>query len=473
MIGKAIHRILKDKISNLNNGGVFPVIMPQNSKYSISSAKNYPAVIYHSFIDYETSKDKNANIIFCRVMIQTISNSYKEVDDISNKIRIVLDHYIDNSTDGLANVPGYTDSNGYPHSFVENINIQHIFYRDEEDDYYDKLKLFSRMVEYEVYYYDDIIQLSYDQKSSNNKTPTNPLIFSLDFTERGLMNFQSVTNNVIKVYNRLGRTTAVEQEGTTINTRIMSEFVEQSSGLPSFMPSYNDGTSDNTKAFVEFSGTKTLNFQIFNDANEKLHLPYGCMIILVYKPTGTGGENLLLGSAAQITDKSPLIISHKKVGSDITLHFNPNGTGFTGSARERTLITSTNSTNFWDADYHFFCLSLGGSKDYTGGSKNQEGWFEYFNSNYNPNLTTGQIIKNNTINGNTDDMGYNDDQFFINRTGDLISSSSGFRMYEMMIFIPNEKKTHNINADAAPFQSTDIIYKKAKDYIFKKYPTLK
>ena len=42
-----------------------------------------------------------------------------------------------------------------------------------------------------------------------------------------------------------------------------------------------------------------------------------------------------------------------------------------------------------------------------------------------------------------------------------------------MIFIPNEKKTHNINADASPFQPTDIIYKKAKDYIFKKYPTLK
>ena len=48
-------------------------------------------------------------------------------------------------------------------------------------------------------------------------------------------------------------------------------------------------------------------------------------------------------------------------------------------------------------------------------------------------------------------------------------TSGGFRMYEFLLFIPNEAQTHNINVDAAPFQPTDIIYKKVKDYIYEKY----
>jgi hypothetical protein len=46
-------------------------------------------------------------------------------------------------------------------------------------------------------------------------------------------------------------------------------------------------------------------------------------------------------------------------------------------------------------------------------------------------------------------------------------------MYEFLMFIPNQAQTHNIDADAAPFQPTDIIYKKVKEYIYNKYTDLK
>ena len=36
MIGKAIHKILKEQISDLATGGIYPIIMPQNAKYSLS-----------------------------------------------------------------------------------------------------------------------------------------------------------------------------------------------------------------------------------------------------------------------------------------------------------------------------------------------------------------------------------------------------------------------------------------------------
>ena len=118
---------------------------------------------------------------------------------------------------------------------------------------------------------------------------------------------------------------------------------------------------------------------------------------------------------------------------------------------------------------------MGGSKQYTGGSYNQVGWYEYFNSNYNPKLTTGQILKNNLITGNTDNLDNDtNNNFYLSRIGQRSGDATGeFRVYELLLFIPNEAQTHNIDADAAPFQPTDIIYKKVKDYIYNKYELLK
>ena len=239
------------------------------------------------------------------------------------------------------------------------------------------------------------------------------------------------------------------------------------------MPIYKDGVSDNTLPYLKFTGTNTLKVNQ-DPADDKLFLPFGAMIILVYRPVGTDAENYILGSNIGTTDNRPLIISHKKDGSNITIKFNPNGNEFNGASRERTLLTSTDSSNYWGGDYHFLCLSLGGSKKYTGGTYNQQGWYEYFNSDYNPKLTTGQIIKNNSIAGNTDTMGGGaDTDFFMERIGSPVNTSGGFNIYEMLIFVPNEKSTHNISNDAAPFQPTDIIYKKVKDYIYNKYNELK
>ena len=80
MIGKALHIILKDKIKDLNNGAIYPVVMPQNANYSISSSTNYPAIVYHNFTEYIVSKDDNPNMVYTKVMLQVISNSYKSMD---------------------------------------------------------------------------------------------------------------------------------------------------------------------------------------------------------------------------------------------------------------------------------------------------------------------------------------------------------------------------------------------------------
>lgn len=483
MIGKAIHKILKDKISDLATGGIYPVVMPQNC--------SYPSVVYHNFTEYETSKDSAPNIIYDRLNLQLIGKTYKEVDDIGKKIRDVLDHYIDKSSAGLLNVPGYTDK-GNSNSFIGNIDIQHIFYQDEEDDYFEKLELYTRRLEYDVYYYYDIMRFNYDIKNSDGYTPANPLALAYDFTQSKLMRddlspFPGGIDydkeikdgyDVCYVFNKLGivKNLGYNPITSTAFNDTWNQYLVASSyadGLK--QPNYEDGISEGTKPFLRFQNKETIAVNSSTATFTDLFLlPYGGMIILVYKPIGTGSENYILGCGTGSTDNDPLIFSHKKVGSDITIHFNPNGSDFTGSARERVLKTSTNSTNYWDAEYHFFCLSLGGSKNYTGGSYNQAGWYEYFNSNYNPKLTTGQIIKNNTIAGNTDtmpnDMATN---FSVSRIGHTVNDSAGFRMYEMLLFIPNEAQTHNISTDAAPFQPTDIIYKKAKDYIYNKYKLLK
>ena len=487
MIGKAIHIILKDKISELNSGGIYPVVMPQNAKYKLGDSSSYPAIVYHQYTDYETSKDKAPNIFFCRVMIQVISNTYKSVNEIGTKIRDILDHYDDKSSAGLVNVPGYTDSNGYAHSFIGNIDINHIFYTDENDEYFEKLQIYSRRIEYEVYYFNDILKLSYDKVNElqgADKTPTNPLALAYDFTQSGLMRgndgavpdyTNKITNGerVSYVFNKLGKVKDLYYDTTNIGNNEFMEFLQTPSNLTDFTPVYYDGTSNSSVPYLDFSGTHSINIVRDPDtSDEEFDLPFGAMVIMVYNPTTAEDENYLLGAATETADNAPIILSHKKIGSDITIHFNPNANAFTGASRERTLITSTNSANYWDAKYHFLSLSLGGSKNYTGGTYNQEGWFEYFNSDYNPKLTSGQIIKNNSITGNTDTMPSNSKNFYFSRIGDMSTSSAGFKVFEFLLFIPSYNQDHNIDDDTAFIQPTDILYKKAKDYIYNKYETL-
>lgn len=486
MIGKAIYKILKSKISDLATGGIYPNVVPQNV--------DYPVVVYHNYTDPETSKDDSPNILYNRLNIQIIANSYKEVDNINTKIRDVLDHYVDKSSAGLADVPGYYE-NGNNHSFIGNVDIQNIFYQEEEDEYFDKLEIYTKRVEYDVYYFYDIMRLSYDLANENNKTPTNPLMLCQDFTISELMRDDrspltpsgpdydkkiNDNNRIVYSFNKLGSTKNLCINPGTPNTFYNDTFNPylRSSNVTSwaYHPTYQDGIAEGTKPFLKFTTTSNLqtsaSSQLIGD--DSLFLPFGAMFIMVYKPTVAADENYILGNEYDAVNFNPIILSHKKVGSDITIHFNPHGNSFTGASRERTLINSTDDTKYWVGDYHFLCLSLGGSKNYTGGSVNQKGWYEYFNSNYNPKLTTGQILSDNTIAGNTDNMeatvGSN---FSFKSIGHAAINSSGFNMYEFLLFIPNQAQTHNIDADAAPFQPTDIIYKKVKEYIYNKYKQLK
>tara|TARA_R100001443_G_scaffold117452_1_gene143003 strand:+ start:11073 stop:12527 length:1455 start_codon:yes stop_codon:yes gene_type:complete len=484
MIGKAIYKILKSKISDLATGGIYPNVVPQNV--------DYPVVVYHNYNDPETSKDDSPNILYNRLTLQIIAKSYKEVEILNTKIRDVLDIYVDKTSAGLAEVPGYYE-NGNNHSFIGNVDISHIFYQEEEDDYFDKLEIYTKRVEYDVYYYYDIIRLSYDLKNSNNKTPTNPLMLCCDFTQVNLMRDDlspfsggvdydkklSDNSTVVYSFNKLGTTKNLcinPATNTFYNDTFYSYLRSSDVANPTYMPKYQDGIVENTKPFLYFSTRNNLmsraSSQIIGD--NSIFLPYGAMFIMVYKPVGEDGENYILGNQYDAVNFNPILLSHKKVGSTITIHFNPHANSFTGASRERTLINSTDDSKYWVGDYHFLCLSLGGSKNYTGGNVNQAGWYEYFNSNYNPKLTTGQILQDNLITGNTDNMestvGSN---FSFKSIGHAGISSKGFRMYEFLMFIPNEAQTHNKDEDTAPFQPTDIIYKKVKEYIYNKYEQLK
>jgi len=489
MIGKAIHTILKDKISDLDDGKIYPIVLPQNANYSINSNLNYPAIIYQQFTEYETSKDKNPNMVFCRVQLHILSNTYKEVNNISTEVRDVLDHYVDKTNEGLLNVPGYY-LDGNNHSFISNVDISHIFYVEEEDDYYEKLNIYSRRVEYEVYYYNDIIKFNYNIANPDpSLTPSNPLLFNIDFTKKELMrrggpiiDYEKKISAGVNpydqpnyIFNKIGKTKYIKANYTgseVIQTlEDNDEYWYTPTEIGSLLPTYKDGISDGTLPYVYYQDNQNI---YPSNTESALSLPYGALFVFVYKPMITSGENYILGAGNAATDENPLIISHKKDGASITIKINPNGKTFDGASRERTLINSSDSGKYWGGDYHFLSLSLGGSMNYTGGSVNQQGWYEYFNSEYNPKLTTGQILKNNSITGNTDSMGVGSKNFRCGRIGTITSgeTSAGFGIYEMLIFAPH-KKPELYNSDIAPFQPTDIIYKKVKDYIYEKYNKLK
>ena len=474
MIGKAIHTILKSQISDLATGGIYPIILPQNAKYSLSDASSYPAVLYHQMIDLQISKDKTPNLIKCELSIQVVSKSYKTTSKISDEIKNVLDNYRDFTSIGLDVVQGYQDEYGNNHSLIENIDISNIFFSDEKDEYYDELFLYTKAIDYDVYFYWNLDQFSYSKGKADVATTissiTNPLILSLDFTQvksvdtsallfSGISSVQRTSiadSSLVQfLYNKIGNYYA--QRTPTDN---IIEYHPYLRCEDADKPTWNSGTP----AYCEFSTTK--NFRTFTGtAYEPISLAYGGLIIFVYKPDKTGGQNYISGNSVSASEEGNMSINHEKQGLDIKIQFNPCGDLTTYSSRTITLKATTDSTNYWDASIHFLALSVGGNKAQTGGTKNNSGWFEYFNSNYNPKLTTGQIIKDNSFAGNSDT--YSNSLTFASIGSDQ-DSSSGFLVYEMLLFVP-ESSTGD---DTAPFQPTDIIYKKIKDYIYNKYESL-
>ena len=476
MIGQAIHTILKSQISDLSTGGVFPIIMPQNSKYSLSSSSSYPAVIYHQMLDLETTKDKNPNMVKCDLSIQVVSKSYKTTSKISDQIKNVLDNYRDFTPVGLDTVQGYQDEYANNHSLIENVDISNVFFTGESDDYFEDLMLYTRAIDYDVYFYWNLEQFAYSKGKSATATSissfTNPLILSLDFTQIKSLNNsalvfagqddnqrQSVESNyfVQFLYNKIGNYYA--QKTPTDN---IVEYHPYLRCLDADKPTWFTGTT--TPAYAYYDAND--NFRTFRgSAYEPISLAYGGLLIYVYRPVKDSGNNLLSGNFVSASEEGNLSINHEKAGSDIRIQFNPCGDLTTYSSRTITLKSSTDSPKYWDADIHFLALSLGGNKAQTGGSKNNSGWYEYFNSNYNPKLTTGQIIKDNSFTGNSDT--YSNSLTFAGM-GSSEDVSAGFAIYEMMLFVPDS----NIGNDNTPFEPTDIIYKKIKDYIYNKYESL-
>tara|TARA_R110002020_G_scaffold92169_5_gene223335 strand:+ start:6222 stop:7721 length:1500 start_codon:yes stop_codon:yes gene_type:complete len=498
MIGKAIHKLLKTQISNLSTGGVFPIVIPQNAKYKLTSDSTYPSIIYHQTESVVPSKDKNLNILKCELGIQVISKSYKDTHELSKKIKDLLSNYVDFTESGLEDIKGFTDINGYVHNFIENIEISNIFFVDENDDYDDELYLFIKSIEFDVYYYNNINQFSYGYKKGNGTTipsqldtSNTPLILSLDCTQiirenrfgvitnkgallsendpTGTLTNPSSGDNVQTLFNKTGEFKSKISSSSdyfTFNPLLTTESSDE--------PTYNDSPTD--FPYLQFTAGKFLRTQrgTTNDY-QPISLANGGLIIFIYRPfnlLGANAINTIIGNQVDTSggDVGNLIVGHSKdVSGNIKIDFNPCGDYTEFSSRTITLLTSTDNTNYWSADVHFLALSLGGNKAQTGGTLNQSGWFEYFNSTYNPELTTGQIIKNNSFSGNSDT--YSESLTFASIGGN--GTLAGFRLYEMLLFQPPVVTTHNLDENAAPFQPTDIIYKKIKDYIYNKYTSLK
>ena len=470
MIGKAIYKLLKNEISEFSTGGIYPVIMPQNPKES----NNFPAVIYNTTTETIDSKDSEINMFKSMVEIQVVAKTYNEAMQIGQKIEDIFDHYKDRSSKTYSEnieVKGFKTINGYSHNYISNINISEVFLADSEDDYFDDLYLYSRTLLFDVYYYNNINKFSYDKGGSL----TNPLLFSMDATQiteddtGGLMSTSEGNQNVrpsndasIKAWtNSIGGVKArAAASGSVLNFDPYFRHV----GTPQYFNSTKP-------AYLQLSNPDSLGAMV-NGAFSNVSLEFVALFIFVYRPTDEG-QNLLLGdwdTAVPYADSS-IHLDHNKDGSDITIRFNPQGYFDLFPSSSITLISTTNDTNYWDADIHYIALSVGGDKSETGGDKNQSGWFEYFNSNYNPNLTTGQILKNNSFTGNTNTYSKSCTFAHISGYGGGIGSA-GFNLHEFLMFVP-DKKTARGDVDSAPFQPTDIIYNQIKDYIYNKYENLK
>ena len=246
MIGKAIHKILKNKISDLSSGAIFPVIMPQNSKFSLGDASSYPAVIYHNATEYVKTKDKLANMLQANISIQVVSKSYKKTNQISNQIRDVLDHYIDYSKNGLDEVKGFTTDTGYTYSFIDNIAIANIFYEEEEDEYFEDLFTYSRVIDYKIFYYNNIDKFSYNKGTKITQNTTGALMS----TTATNIDEPSNLGLVRKILNKTGKYYAKETPTSSRSEYDGYLFTESGN-----RPTYNN---TNTPAHLQFSTGKYL-----------------------------------------------------------------------------------------------------------------------------------------------------------------------------------------------------------------------
>ena len=475
MVGKAIYILLKEKISELSAGGVFPVVMPQNAKYSLSENNSFPAIVYDCQNELIKSKDPNPNKIKSTLSLDIISKNYKEVDELSKKVKNLIDNYIDFSEKGLiingAYVPSYIDNFGTKHNFIKDIDVSTVFYKKEDDDYYDELYLYSRTIVYDIYYSNTVTRFSNFSPlflnycfSLTNSTKATSAVFNEETMALSVLPYPRNSYNSGGVYNK---TSGFSWKPTTSDSN-----ENYKSYLTPFgtVPFYNN---DNRNR-CSMSGVAAL--IPIHDLISYINLAHGALIVFVYKPVdpnSTGRNNYLLGDISNISLIEGMHLSHKKVGSDITVQFNPRGNFTDYSSDNITLISSTSSANYWDADYHFLALSVGGDKAQTGGSYNQSGWFEYFNSDFNPHLTTGQILKDNSFSGNSNTYSENLTFACIGGHGKDLLGSAQLNLYETIIIAPDLASTHGINADSAYVQPTDIIYKKIKDYIYNKFKSLK
>ena len=469
MIGKAIYKLLKTHLSNVATGGIYPIIIPENA-IDLSSS---PAIVYNILTDYETSKNVEPEIVKAVVEFRIISKTYATTNEVSKNLRYLLDHYRDETYDGLDGIRGYLDLDGNNHNLINGIDIANIFYQDQEDDYIDDLFLYSRSIVYNIYYYDSINKFSFTDDPITNNLVLSCKVEGTIHNHLELPNIYGAllrkadkkrpknNESISKWFNTLG---TIKTKPTPSATPIDSRASLQGFGTPTF----KEGGS--VRPHISIDSADAFGVYSSSDSVTTIDLSNGGLMVFIYKPTGTGSQNLLVGDYSLGSLYNPAIcVSHKKVGSDITIDFNPRGDFASFSSETKTLKTSTDSTNYWDADYHFLALSVGGNKAQTGGTYNQSGWYEYFNSNYNPKLTTGQIFDTNSFTGNS--VTYSNSCTFAGIGG--FSGSAGFDLYEFLVFVPETTTTHGYSADTAPFQPTDITYKKLKDYIYNKYTMLK
>ena len=461
MIGKFIYKLLKDNISELSTGGIYPVINPQSPDVA------YPHIIYNCFTKFEKSKDQQPNQRVTTLSLKIKGETYDQVNTTSNNVRDLLDGFSDSQTFGQDGLPAYTDVDGYTYNIIKNIAFDKLFFDTSEDFYDDDLRLYSRIDTYNVCWYNDILRYSYDEET------TTPLFFHLDFsinafgyTAGGGIGSLSDGEEITRFYNRVIRPT-IGYDGDT-----PTEFPGYWSSDWSFQnfnyrPRWYQRTST-LPARAKFEIDDILGINDGNYGGGQFEIPYGGLFVFLYKPIEVGKPIVLNGKSESGNGKNILLV-HEKIGSDIKIKVNFDGDSTFPASSSNTLISTTDSTNYWDADIHFLAVSFGGIPSKVGGSVTGKGWFEYFNSNYNPKETTGQILQNE-ISGTTDTISATQGWGNIGYYGSPVSGD--FYVYETLGFVATEKRVDANDNPITPFSPGGIVYTQLKNYILNRYEQL-